>query len=111
VSINASGHGRSYSPELRSDGGFKNPVYVSHMDGARFAVTVAHGASPADLTWRRGVRALWLRQEWRDVGQKRRPSPVRHRTEIRIRRKRLGHLIRRPLSAQIHARYSTMTTG
>jgi threonine aldolase len=79
-----------------------------HMDGARFANAVVHcGDSPADLTWRAGVEALsfgfvkngGLSAEALilfDAGLA---------EEIRIRRKRAGHLNSkgRYLAAQIHA--------
>ncbi len=79
-----------------------------HMDGARFANAVVHsGDSPANLTWRAGVEALsfgfvkngGLSAEALILFD---PSLAE---EIRIRRKRAGHLYSkgRYLAAQIHA--------
>ena len=79
-----------------------------HMDGARFANAVVHtGASAADLTWRAGVDALsfgfvkngGLSAEALIL------FDTSLATEIRVRRKRAGHLSSkgRFLAAQIHA--------
>jgi threonine aldolase len=79
-----------------------------HMDGARFANAVVHsGDSPADLTWRAGVEALsfgfvkngGLSAEALIL------FDMSLAQEIRIRRKRAGHLNSkgRYLAAQIHA--------
>ena len=79
-----------------------------HMDGARFANAVAYsGDTPADLTWRGGVEALsfgfvkngGLSAEALILFD---PNLAE---EIRIRRKRAGHLNSkgRYLAAQLHA--------
>jgi threonine aldolase len=79
-----------------------------HMDGARFANAVVHsGDSPADLTWRAGIEALsfgfvkngGLSAEALIL------FDMNLAEEIRIRRKRAGHLNSkgRYLAAQIHA--------
>jgi threonine aldolase len=111
VSItNATEYGRSYTAaEVSAIGAIARARALRfHMDGARFANAVVHsGASPADLTWRAGVEALsfgfvkngGLSAEALilfDMGLA---------EEIRIRRKRAGHLNSkgRYLAAQIHA--------
>jgi threonine aldolase len=111
VSItNATEYGRCYTAaEVSAIGAIaKARALRVHMDGARFANAVVHsGASPADLTWRGGVEALsfgfvkngGLSAEALilfDMGLA---------EEIRIRRKRAGHLNSkgRYLAAQIHA--------
>lgn len=79
-----------------------------HMDGARFANAVAHsGASPADLTWRAGVEALSFGFV-KNGGLSAEALILFDRslaTEIRVRRKRAGHLSSkgRFLAAQLHA--------
>ncbi len=79
-----------------------------HMDGARFANAVVHsGASPADLTWRGGVEALSF--GFVKNGGLSAEALILFDTslaeEIRIRRKRAGHLNSkgRYLAAQLHA--------
>jgi threonine aldolase len=79
-----------------------------HMDGARFANAVVHsGDSPADLTWRAGVEALSF--GFVKNGGLSAEALILFDTslaeEIRIRRKRAGHLNSkgRYLAAQIHA--------
>jgi threonine aldolase len=79
-----------------------------HMDGARFANAVVHsGDSPADLTWRAGVEALSFGFV-KNGGLSAEALILFDMTlaeEIRIRRKRAGHLNSkgRYLAAQIHA--------
>jgi threonine aldolase len=107
---NATEYGLSYSAEEVATIGAlaKARGLRLHMDGARFANAVVHsGASPADLTWRGGVDALsfgFIKNGGmsaevlilfdRDLAE-----------EIRIRRKRAGHLASkgRFLAAQLHA--------
>jgi threonine aldolase len=107
---NATEYGRCYTPdevavigELAKARGLR-----FHMDGARFANAVVHTtASPADLTWRGGVDALsfgFIKNGGMsaevlvcfDCGIA---------DEIRIRRKRAGHLVSkgRYLAAQVLA--------
>ena len=66
-----------------------------HMDGARFANAVVHsGASPADLTWRGGVEALsfgFVKNGGLSAEALILFDPALA-DEIRIRRKRAGHL-------------------
>lgn len=79
-----------------------------HMDGARFANAVVHsGDSPADLTWRSGVAALSFGFV-KNGGLSAEALILFDQNlaeEIRIRRKRAGHLNSkgRYLAAQIHA--------
>ena len=111
VSItNATEYGRTYRAEDVAAIGavVKARGLRFHMDGARFANAVVHrGDSPANLTWRAGVEALsfgfvkngGLSAEALilfDIGLA---------DEIRIRRKRAGHLNSkgRYLAAQLHA--------
>jgi threonine aldolase len=79
-----------------------------HMDGARFANAVVHsGDTPADLTWHAGVEALSF--GFVKNGGLSAEALILFDTslaeEIRIRRKRAGHLNSkgRYLAAQIHA--------
>jgi len=79
-----------------------------HMDGARFANAIAStGASPADVTWRSGVRALSF--GFVKNGGLNAEALVLFKTEladeILVRRKRAGHLLSkgRMLAAQILA--------
>jgi threonine aldolase len=94
---NASEYGCSYTvAEVAAIGALSKARGLRfHMDGARFANAVVHaGASPADLTWRGGVEALsfgfvkngGLSAEALILFD---PSLAE---EIRIRRKRAGHL-------------------
>lgn len=107
---NATEYGRCYSAtEVAAIGAAaKARCLRFHMDGARFANAVVHsGETPADLTWRGGVQALsfgfvkngGLSAETLILFD---PSLAE---EIRIRRKRAGHLNSkgRYLAAQIHA--------
>ncbi len=79
-----------------------------HMDGARFANAVVHsGDTPADLTWRAGVEALSFGFV-KNGGLSAEALILFDQSlaeEIRIRRKRAGHLNSkgRYLAAQIHA--------
>jgi threonine aldolase len=79
-----------------------------HMDGARFANAVVHtGGTPADLTWRGGVEALSF--GFVKNGGLSAEALILFDSafadEIRIRRKRAGHLNSkgRYLAAQLHA--------
>ena len=107
---NATEYGRTYSAaDVAAIGGVAKARGLRfHMDGARFANAVVHsGETPADLTWRGGVQALsfgfvkngGLSAETLILFD---PSLAE---EIRIRRKRAGHLNSkgRYLAAQIHA--------
>lgn len=111
VSItNATEYGRTYrAADVAAIGAVAKARGLRfHMDGARFANAVVHsGDSPAELTWRAGVEALsfgfvkngGLSAEALilfDAGLA---------EEIRIRRKRAGHLNSkgRYLAAQLHA--------
>ncbi len=107
---NATEYGCSYTPsEVGAIGELAKARGLRlHMDGARFANAVIHtGASPADLTWRAGVEALsfgFIKNGGMsaevlicfdtDIAE-----------EIRIRRKRAGHLASkgRYLAAQVLA--------
>jgi threonine aldolase len=79
-----------------------------HMDGARFANAVVHsGNTPANLTWRGGVEALSFGFV-KNGGLSAEALILFDQSlaeEIRIRRKRAGHLNSkgRYLAAQIHA--------
>ena len=111
VSItNATEYGRSYSAsEIAAIGAVAKARKLRfHMDGARFANAVVHsGESPADLTWRAGVEALSF--GFVKNGGLSAEALILFDTslaeEIRIRRKRAGHLNSkgRYLAAQIHA--------
>lgn len=107
---NATEYGRSYTPaEVAAIGDLAAARRLRfHMDGARFANAVAHtGASPADLTWRAGVEALSF--GFIKNGGMSAEVLVCFETsiaqEIRIRRKRAGHLASkgRYLAAQVLA--------
>ena len=111
VSItNATEYGQSYrAAEVAAIGAIaKKRGLRMHMDGARFANAVVHsGETPADLTWRAGVEALsfgfvkngGLSAEVLVL------FDIALADEIRIRRKRAGHLNSkgRYLAAQILA--------
>jgi threonine aldolase len=111
VSItNATEYGRTYTAaDVAAIGAVAKARGLRlHMDGARFANAVVHsGDTPANLTWRAGVKALsfgfvkngGLSSEALILFDQ---SLVE---EIRIRRKRAGHLNSkgRYLAAQIHA--------
>lgn len=107
---NATEYGRSYAPaEVAAIGDLaKTRGLRFHMDGARFANAVVHtGATPADLTWRAGVEALSF--GFIKNGGLSAEVLVCFDTslaqEIRIRRKRAGHLASkgRYLAAQVLA--------
>ncbi len=107
---NATEYGRSYSSaEVAAIGALAKARGLRfHMDGARFANAVVHtGASPADLTWRGGVEALSF--GFIKNGGLSAEVLVCFDTslaqEIRIRRKRAGHLASkgRYLAAQVLA--------
>jgi threonine aldolase len=107
---NATEYGRSYAPaEVAAIGDLAKARGLRfHMDGARFANAVVHtGASPADLTWRAGVEALSF--GFIKNGGLSAEVLVCFDTsiaqEIRIRRKRAGHLASkgRYLAAQVLA--------
>ncbi|MEP6784662.1 MAG: beta-eliminating lyase-related protein [Sphingomonadales bacterium] len=107
---NATEYGRSYSPSDVAEIGdlAKARGLRFHMDGARFANAVVHtGASPAELTWRAGVDALSF--GFIKNGGLSAEVLVCFDTsiadEIRIRRKRAGHLASkgRYLAAQVLA--------
>ncbi len=107
---NATEYGCSYAPSEVADIGAlaKGRGLRFHMDGARFANAVVHtGASPADLTWRAGVEALSF--GFIKNGGLSAEVLVCFDTniadEIRIRRKRAGHLASkgRYLAAQVLA--------
>ena len=111
VSItNATEYGRSYRvANVAAIGAIAKARGLRfHMDGARFANAVVHsGESPADLTWRSGVEALsfgfvkngGLSAEALIL------FDISLAEEIRIRRKRAGHLNSkgRYFAAQLHA--------
>lgn len=107
---NASEYGRSYTPaEVGAIGDLAKARGLRlHMDGARFANAVAHtGASPADLTWRAGVEALsfgFIKNGGLSAEVLVCFDPT-IADEIRIRRKRSGHLVSkgRYLAAQVLA--------
>jgi threonine aldolase len=111
VSItNATEYGRTYrAAEVAAIGAVAKARGLRfHMDGARFANAVVHsGDSPADLTWRAGVEALSF--GFVKNGGLSAEALILFDTslaeEIRIRRKRAGHLNSkgRYLAAQIHA--------
>ena len=107
---NATEYGRCYTPaDVAAIGDLaKSRGLRFHMDGARFANAVVHtGASPADLTWRAGVEALSF--GFIKNGGLSAEVLVCFDTciadEIRIRRKRAGHLASkgRYLAAQVLA--------
>ena len=111
VSItNATEYGRSYTAaEVAAIGSVAKARNLRfHMDGARFANAIVHtGASPADLTWRGGVEALSFGFV-KNGGLSAEALILFDQSlaeEIRIRRKRAGHLNSkgRYLAAQIHA--------
>ena len=107
---NATEYGLSYTPrEVAAIGDLaKSRGLRFHMDGARFANAVVHtGASPADLTWRAGVEALSF-GFIKNGGLSAEVLVCFDTTiadEIRIRRKRAGHLSSkgRYLAAQVLA--------
>ncbi len=111
VSItNATEYGRTYgATEVAAIGAVARARGLRfHMDGARFANAVVHsGDSPADLTWRAGVEALSF--GFVKNGGLSAEALILFDTglaeEIRIRRKRAGHLNSkgRYLAAQLHA--------
>jgi threonine aldolase len=111
VSItNASEYGCTYrAPEVAAIGAVAKARGLRlHMDGARFANAVVHsGDTPANLTWRAGVEALSF--GFVKNGGLSAEALILFDTslaeEIRIRRKRAGHLNSkgRYLAAQIHA--------
>jgi threonine aldolase len=107
---NATEYGRSYVPaEVAAIGELARARGLRfHMDGARFANAVVHtGAAPADLTWRAGVEAL----SFGFIKNGGLSSEVlvcfdtSIASEIRIRRKRAGHLASkgRYMAAQVLA--------
>jgi threonine aldolase len=111
VSItNASEYGRTYSAvDVAAIGAIAKARSLRfHMDGARFAnAVVFSGVSPADLTWRAGVEALSFGFV-KNGGLSAEALILFDQSladEIRIRRKRAGHLSSkgRYLAAQIHA--------
>jgi threonine aldolase len=107
---NASEYGCSYVPaEVAAIGAIAKARDLRfHMDGARFANAVVHtGATPADLTWRGGVEALSFGFV-KNGGLSAEALILFDESladEIRIRRKRAGHLNSkgRYLAAQLHA--------
>ncbi len=107
---NATEYGRVYTPaEVAAIGDLARARGLRfHMDGARFANAVVHiGASPADLTWRGGVEALSF-GFIKNGGLSAEVLVCFDTTladEIRIRRKRAGHLASkgRYLAAQVLA--------
>ncbi len=107
---NATEYGRSYAPaEVSAIGDLAKVRGLRfHMDGARFANAVVHsGASPADLTWRVGVETLSF-GFIKNGGLSAEVLVCFDTTlaqEIRIRRKRAGHLASkgRYLAAQVLA--------
>jgi threonine aldolase len=111
VSItNATEYGRTYSAyDVAAIGALaKARALRLHMDGARFANAVVYsGDSPADLTWRAGVDALSF--GFVKNGGLSAEALILFDTslaeEIRIRRKRAGHLSSkgRYLAVQLHA--------
>ncbi|UVO55394.1 low specificity L-threonine aldolase [Sphingomonas sp. SUN039] len=107
---NATEYGRVYGPaDVAAIGDLAKARGLRfHMDGARFANAVVYsGASPADLTWRAGVEALSF--GFIKNGGMSAEVLVCFDTsiadEIRIRRKRAGHLASkgRYLAAQVLA--------
>ncbi len=107
---NATEYGRTYSTaEVAAIGAVAKARGLRfHMDGARFANAVVHSRNtPADLTWRAGVEALSF--GFVKNGGLSAEALVLFDTslaeEIRIRRKRAGHLNSkgRYLAAQLHA--------
>ena len=107
---NATEYGRSYAPaEVAAIGDLAKARGLRlHMDGARFANAVVYaGATPADLTWRAGVEALSF-GFIKNGGLSAEVLVCFDTTlaqEIRIRRKRAGHLASkgRYLAAQVLA--------
>jgi threonine aldolase len=107
---NATEYGRTYTAaEVAAIGAVAKARGLRlHMDGARFANAVVHSSdSPADLTWRAGVEALSFGFV-KNGGLSAEALVLFDMTlaeEIRIRRKRAGHLNSkgRYLAAQIHA--------
>lgn len=107
---NATEYGRCYTPgEVAAIGELARARGLRfHMDGARFANAVAStGATPADLTWRAGVEALSF-GFIKNGGLSAEVLVCFDTTvadEIRIRRKRAGHLVSkgRYLAAQVLA--------
>lgn len=107
---NATEYGRSYTPdEVVAIGALARARGLRlHMDGARFANAVVHtGTAPADLTWRSGVEALSF-GFIKNGGMSAEALICFDTTladEIRIRRKRAGHLVSkgRFLAAQLLA--------
>lgn len=107
---NTTEYGRSYAAENVAAIGdiAKARGLRFHMDGARFANAVVHtGASPADLTWRAGVEALSF-GFIKNGGMSAEVLvcfDLSIAEEIRIRRKRAGHLASkgRYLAAQVLA--------
>lgn len=107
---NATEYGRSYTPaEVAAIGDLAKARGLRfHMDGARFANAVVHtGASPADLTWRAGVEALSF-GFIKNGGLSAEVLvcfDLSIAQEIRIRRKRAGHLASkgRYMAAQVLA--------
>ncbi len=107
---NATEYGRSYAPaEVAAIGELAKARGLRfHMDGARFANAVVHiGAAPSDLTWRAGVEAL----SFGFIKNGGLSSEIlvcfdtRIAGEIRVRRKRAGHLASkgRYMAAQVLA--------
>lgn len=107
---NATEYGRSYTPaDVAAIGEIaKSRGLRLHMDGARFANALVHtAASPADLTWRAGVEALSF-GFIKNGGLSAEVLVCFDKSiadEIRIRRKRAGHLASkgRYLAAQVLA--------
>ena len=107
---NASEYGRVYqAAEVAEIGALAKARDLRfHMDGARFANAVVHSnQSPADLTWRGGVEALSFGFV-KNGGLSAEALILFDRSlaeEIRIRRKRAGHLNSkgRYFAAQLHA--------
>jgi len=107
---NAAEYGRTYrAGEVAAIGAIAKARNLRlHMDGARFAnAVVSTGDSPADLTWRAGVTALsfgFIKNGGMSAEALILFDPALA-DEIRIRRKRAGHLQSkgRFLAAQIHA--------
>ena len=107
---NATEYGRTYAaPDVAAIGAVaKARGLRMHMDGARFANAVVNsGDTPASLTWRAGVDALSFGFV-KNGGLSAEALILFDQSlaeEIRIRRKRAGHLNSkgRYLAAQIHA--------
>jgi threonine aldolase len=107
---NATEYGRCYTPDdVAAIGELARARALRlHMDGARFANAVAStGATPADLAWRAGVEALSF-GFIKNGGLSAEVLVCFDTTiadEIRIRRKRAGHLVSkgRYLAAQLLA--------